>query len=204
MKYFCYRYFTEAVLDIFNCHYILIYGTIFEHNTGSGIDQVSYRGNSGAVAIGYNHVGSNTSMLIQVYKSTFFNNSATANTSLQTSTNIHVNRTYTGRGGALAVYQNTIEPNKLAINISNCDFTQNYAHSHGGGIYIDAITNYTLVERTTINFNRAELGGGGIVFWRPVVILEKCNITHNRAFAGGGILADINATGKCKFNSTLL
>ena len=50
---------------------------------------------------------------------------------------------------------------------------------------------------------RTNIGGGGIVFWRPVVILEKCNITHNRAFAGGGILADINATGKCKFNPNL-
>ena len=60
---------------------VLYLNILFEHNTGSGIDQVSYRGNSGAVAIGYDNVGSNTSMLIQVYMSTFFNNSATTNTS---------------------------------------------------------------------------------------------------------------------------
>ena len=155
---------------------------------------MSYRGNSGAVAIGYNNVGSNTSQLIQVYKSTFFNNSANANASFQTSSNTFTDRVHTGRGGALAVYQNSSR--NLSIIISKCNFTKNYARSYGGGLYLNAFTNYLLVERTTINLNTAELGGGGIAFWRPVVILVKCNITHNRAFAGGGILVNTNSTGK--------
>ena len=191
------RYFTEAVLDIFNCHYILLYGTIFEHNTGSGIDQVSYRGNSGAVAIGYNNVGSNTSMLIQVYKSTFFNNSATANASFQTSTELSKTKIYTGRGGALALYQNKSGPNNLTVNISNCNFTQNYARSYGGGLYLTANANYILVERTTIDFNRAEIGGGGIISGDHIIIVVKCNITNNKAFAGGGTFFNIDtAAGK--------
>ena len=79
---------------------------------------MSYRGNSVAVAIGYDNVGSNTSQLIQVYKSTFFNNSATTNTSFQTSTNIHVNRTYTGRGGALSKYNRTQQTgDKISVNV---------------------------------------------------------------------------------------
>jgi hypothetical protein len=48
-------YFTEAALDIFNCQDVLFNHTVIEHNNGTGIDTtVSYRGNSGGVAFGYN------------------------------------------------------------------------------------------------------------------------------------------------------
>ena len=124
------RYFTEAVLDIFNCDYIIINNTLFEHNTGSGIDQISYRGNSGAVAIGYNNLTSNTFQEIEVSNSIFFNNSANANASFQTSTDIYTNYVYTGRGGALAVYKNAGIPTKLlTMIIRKCVFKKTM-HAH--------------------------------------------------------------------------
>ena len=146
-----YRYFSEAALDIFNCYYIIINETVFEHNIGSGMDKVEYRGNSGAVAVGYNNVPSNPLMLLQVTNSIFLNNSATATTSFQTSTNLFTNRVYTGRGGALALYQQYLTPNNLTIIIKNCNFINNSARSYGGAMYLNADTNLSLVEKTTIS-----------------------------------------------------
>ena len=143
------------------------------------------------------YIGSNTSMLIQVSKSRFFNNSATANTSFQTSTELNITNIFNGRGGALALYQNKSGPNNLTVNISNCNFTQNYARSFGGGMYLTANTNNLLVERTIIDFNRAEIGGGGISCGEHIIIVVKCNITNNKAFAGGGTFFNIDtAAGK--------
>ena len=182
-----YRYFSEAALDIFNCHYIIINETVFEHNIGSGMDKVEYRGNSGAVAVGYNNVPSNPLMLLQVTNSIFLNNSATATTSFQTSTNLVTNRVYTGRGGALALYQQYATPNNLTIIIKNCNFINNSAQSYGGAMYLNAITNLSLVEKTTISFNTAGIGGGGLAAFHPTISIVQCNITYNRAFAGGGV-----------------
>ena len=86
-----YRYFTEAALDIFNCQDVLFNHTVIEHNNGTGIDTtVSYRGNSGGVAFGYN-MPENTIKLstLRVFNSVFRNNRAVAVSSFQTSSQIN-------------------------------------------------------------------------------------------------------------------
>ena len=188
-------YFAESVLDIFNSFYVLINGTIFEHNIASGIDDVSYRGNSGGVAFGYNNIPSNQSMLLQVVSSIFMNNSATATSSFRSSTNLTADKIYTGRGGALAVYKSELALNNLTIIIRKCIFAHNYARSHGGGMYLHAFTKHLLVEETTITYNTAGIGGGGIAFWYPQIIVNNCTIANNMAFAGGGIFVETTVFG---------
>ena len=46
--------FAEAALDIFNCHHILFNHSLLQDNSGTGIVNASYRGNTGGVSFGYN------------------------------------------------------------------------------------------------------------------------------------------------------
>ena len=54
-------------------------------------------------------------------------------------------------------------------------------------MYLNAFPNLSLVEKTTISFNTAGIGGGGLAASHPTIKIVQCNITHNRAFAGGGV-----------------
>ena len=188
------RYFSQAALDIFNCKDILFNSTVLEHNRGTGIDTVKYRGNSGGVAFGYNMPENIAKPILRVTNSTFRNNSAIAESTFHTSSQTVLGRIYTGRGGSMAVYSNASHHN-ISVTISNCVYENNFAHYHGGGLFlvlaekVDAVysQNDVLIENTTFASNTAGFAGGGLVLAYPEANIVNCTVTNNSATAGGGI-----------------
>jgi hypothetical protein len=192
-----FRYFTEAALDIFNCQDVLFNHTVIEHNNGTGIDTtVSYRGNSGGVAFGYN-IPENTIKLsrLRVFNSVFRNNTAIAVSSFQTSSQIIADYIFSGRGGSMAVYSNASHHN-IRVHITDCKYritlqslmeevcTLSLQKKLMRSIYSH---NDIIIERTQFAGNSAGFGGGGIALLYPELKIIDCNFTNNSASAGGGI-----------------
>lgn len=160
--------------------------------------ETSYRGNTGGVAFGYNTLPSHfSSPTLEVSDCTFWNNSATADNEVLTTNQAYRRRSFTGRGGALAVFCNEAH-HDLLVTISDCTFRENYAQSYGGAMYLllgGLSTHHKiLVKRTSIFSNTAILGGGGVLaaFLNsgPLLItFVDCNISQNSGAAGGGIYA---------------
>ena len=205
------RYFSEAALDIYNCHHITFTGTTLEHNRGTGIVQTSYRGNTGGVSFGYNTLPSYfSSPTLDVSNSTFLNNSATAETEILTTDRAYYRQYFTGRGGALAVFSNESDHN-LYVTISDCVFEENYAQAFGGGMYLllggFKIHHKILVQRNNISSNIGLRGGGGVLAGYfndgPLLIaFVDCIISNNSGAAGGGIYV-ASTSGMYVVDSTL-
>ena len=112
------RYFTEAVLDIYNCQSTSLTNSSFLDNTGSGISNSSYRGNTGAVSIGFNNVPDHISFPnVQISGCNFTNNSATARSVFRTSSQAFSSQIFSGRGGALGVF---INESLYNISVGSC------------------------------------------------------------------------------------
>ena len=190
------RYFSEAALDVYNCHHTVFADTALEHNRGTGILQISYRGNTGGVSFGYNTLPSHFSTpSLKVSNSTFRNNSATAETVQLSSDQALDGQFFTGRGGALGVFSNESRYD-LDVVIVDCIFENNYAQAFGGGLYLllgGVTTHHTaLVQRTCMHSNIARLGGGGVIIFYfnigPLLAtFVDCEIINNIGTAGGGI-----------------
>ena len=131
---------------------------------------------------------------VQVFNCVFRNNSANAESSFQTSNQVIGTRSYTGRGGSMAVFNNASHHN-ISLTITNSLFENSFSRSHGGGLYIVMAEKYysgyfhneILIERTIFNSNVAVLGGGGLVSFSSTMVIIDCIITNNSAIAGGGI-----------------
>lgn len=192
--------FSEAVLDIYNCQNVSILGSSFQNNEGTGIVNIPYRGNTGAVAIGFNDVPRHLSTpCISLQDSEFFNNSATAQSTFETSNQAFTNQFFTGRGGGLGLFINESFHN-ITVTIYNCKFRGNFARSFGGGMYIlfngENTQHFIFVEKSEIVSNTALKGGGGVqlsyisngVQATPHTgTFTDCAFTGNRGEAGGGI-----------------
>lgn len=197
-----YRYFQEAVLDLFNCVNLTLNGLLVEHNQGTGIVPLPYRGNTGAVAIGYNGLSPNLSATptVSVSNSVFRNNSALATSRVISISATAFSQVFTGRGGALGVFVNESLHN-MTIAIRNCSIVGNSARSFGGGAYVlfngNTAQHVLLAEEVTLSSNMVTLhGGGGMQFsflsngipTAPhMAILTNCLFDNNTAQAGGGI-----------------
>ena len=169
-------------------------------NTGSGISNSSYRGNTGAVAIGFNNVPADISFPnVQVSGCNFTNNSATARSVFRTSSETLSSRIFSGRGGALGIFINESFYN-ISVVISDCRFERNYARSFGGGMYllINGFNTQHIVNigRAQMMSNTAMVGAGGaqIAFYSNgipdsphTVSFTDCNFDSNKAVAGGGL-----------------
>ena len=155
---------------------------------------MTYRGNSGGVAFGYNMPENIAKPTLRVANSVFRNNSAIAETSFHTSSQTISKRIYSGRGGSMAMYSNASHHN-ISVHITDCKYENNYARSYGGGIYLNLAQkldegysqNEVLIQKTRFDSNIAGLGGGGIVLFYPEAKIIDCNFTNNSAIAGGGI-----------------
>ena len=197
-----FRYFTEAVLDVFNCHHTLLTSVTLEHNKGSGISAISYRGNTGGVSFGYNNLPPQfDTPSVYVSDSIFFNNTAAADSVFLTSSQAFTRRIFTGRGGALAVFANESR-SSLNISLVDCLFEGNSARSFGGAVYFlpggGAKTHHNvLLQHCSFVSNQAGICGGGIQVTYPtvgpkydphLVTVIDCNVTNNWApFNGGGM-----------------
>ena len=132
--------FTEAVLDIYNSIHVSIANSNFSNSSGTGNVLLPFRGNTGAVAIGYNS-GMSTNFVLRpkilVKNCSFTNNQADVFTteSFLTSSMIVTQGVFTGRGGGLGVLINQSFYNVTAL-ITDCQFVNNSAFSFGGGLYL--------------------------------------------------------------------
>ena len=194
----CCRYFTEAVLDVFNCQNVTITNTIVQDNSGTGRLIKTYRGNSGGIAIGFNTLPENyLNPTIHISNTIFQNNQANG---FRTPNRAVAAGVYLGRGGGLGLFLNESMQN-LTITISDCVFENNSVRLFGAGLFI--LTQSYLynqinifVERCRFGQNSANFGGGGVQLSylhsgnnsRPhTVIFSHCTFVDNRAPSGSGI-----------------
>lgn len=197
-----YRFFQEAVLDVFNCENVILSGLLLEHNYGSGIVPLPYRGNTGGIAIGYNSVSRNlpSSPRVQLSNSILRNNSALATSRVISISTTAFAQVFTGRGGALGIFVNESYYN-VSVVVRNCSVINNYARSFGGGAYAifngDTAQHSLLVDGTNLSSNVVMMHGGGgmqlsflsngIPTAPHIAVFTDCLFDNNMAEAGGGI-----------------
>lgn len=161
-----YRNFSEAVFDMFNNHNISITSSTFYDNQGTGISRYRFRGNTGAVAIGFDGIFPNYSQpQVLIINCNFTRNRATATALFRTSSGAFFNRAFTGRGGAVGVFFNE-DVHNISITITDNLFYSNYARSFGGAVFLaifnEGIQHKIELNRNEFNSNIGELGGGAI------------------------------------------
>ena len=196
--------FREAVLDIYNSAHVTITDSNFSNNSGTGNVLLPFRGNTGAVAIGYNENGSSTfvtSPNILVQNCSFTNNRANVSTkSFLTTNNIVTQGIFTGRGGGLGVLINDSFHNITTV-ISNCQFINNFAASFAGGCYLVlhgmGTQHNVTMDNCEFRNNTGVLGAGAINVGyltngeldlvMTVMIKNSCFI-RNQGVTGGAIL----------------
>ncbi len=205
------RYFTEAVLDVFNSQEVFLHKLHIEHNQGTGIVLESYRGNTGGVAIGMNAALANfsASPTVEISNCTFINNSALATANFNTIDQTSFRQVLTGRGGALGVWVNESYYN-VSVLVSDCVFQSNFARSFGGAIYVflngPTAQHKVNLDGTSLSSNVAELHGGGgmqLSFLSNGIRgsphmgnFTDCTFEDNMAEAGGGIYVFTSTRGK--------
>ena len=185
--------FSEGVFDIFNSNNITIVNSSFVNNYGTGTVLIPFRGNTGAVAIGYdnNKPPSVVGLNVLVDHCLFINNSARASTKTRlTSTEILSNGVFPSRGGGFGLFMRESVQN-ISSRIIHCQFTNNYAFSFGGGVYV-AFHGGTNQHRVTIDNcqfvnNTGRLGAGGtllIYFTNGDINFPMTAIIQNTYYAG--------------------
>ena len=141
----------------------------FKNNFNNGSGNDPFRGNAGAIAVGYSNYSKNDSKddnsinaySITIKNSTFINNAAnTANSTDE----VLIQKIFSGRGGAIALYIPTPNSTVKFTSESNC-FVNNRASSAGGAIY-------------------AHLSGD---FANVMLHVKDCNFTGNVAQDGAGL-----------------
>ena len=209
------RNFSEAVFDLFNCETIQLEGSFFEDNSGTGVLFETFRGNTGAVALGYNYYPHNLNQpYVSITNCEFINNSARgAASNILSSERTLSNNVFTGRGGGIGLYIGEAS-NNVTLEMIDSKVIGNYGHLFGGGIYIAIISPGTqlllIFERIDIIGNRAGSGGGGVqLSYLSVtdiqkvyhtVAFRKCNFVENVGDSGGGIYVFTSFIGKYILN----
>ena len=202
------RLFTEAVLDVFNCHHVVFNDSLLENNFGTGIVNASYRGNTGGASFGYNTLPLDfSSPRLTVSHCVFRNNSATATSAFRTSSQAFFAQIFSGRGGAMAVFVNESR-HDLRVLIHDCVYEDNFARSFGGGVYLllggFGRGHEVLVVRARVRSNVALFGGGGFQasFFNngpeddPLLMgFDDCRFQGNTGIAGGGIFVFTSTDG---------
>ena len=196
------RFFQEAVLDVFNCVNVTLSRLLLEHNYGTGIVPLPYRGNTGGIAIGFNGLPPDptASPRVELSHSILRNNSALATSHVISISSTAFSQVFTGRGGALGVFVND-SYNNVSVTITNCSIESNTARSFGGGAYFlfngDTAQHSFAMDTTHFSSNVARLYGGGGVHLSflsngiptapHTVVFTDCQFHNNRAETGGGI-----------------
>ncbi len=204
---YLYRLFTEAVFDIFNSVDITIMSSIFFNNSGTGISRKAFRGNTGAVSIGFNNIELDQQEggqpQISVSNCNFTRNRATAIALVRSTDAVFTNNIFSGRGGGLGIFIDDSRYNITAFIYDNV-FVSNYGRSYGGGLFIvifgEDTQNVFLVKRNEFKDNLAELGAGGLLMTfnsagfteaPHTTIVSECSFIGNSGRSGGGILTSI-------------
>lgn len=208
---FMFRYFAEAVFDIFNCESILMEAVQVHNNQGTGILPETFRGNTGGMALGYyDYPDDLNPPCINLSNCEFFNNSALASHTFLTPERAVSSQVYTGRGGGLGVFINESNVN-ISMNFESCHFVNNYARSFGGGVFI-ILNGYGVQHRLMFKnnmfvSNTGQVGGGGVQLSflsatdsnssPHIVVFSDCLYQNNVGEAGGGIYIFLSFIGTC-------
>ena len=192
------REFKEAVLDIFNCHHVLLNSVHLHNNSGNGRLLESNRGNTGGIALGYDTLPADyTNPTLTLSNSIFTNNEANGFLNPEKAVTGNV---YLGRGGGVGLFMNE-RIQDININITNCTFLRNRARLFGGGLYILTTSYVTVQHRAFISGchfvgNMARSGGSGVQLsflgfgdvHRPhSFAFTDCHFIQNQSPSGGGI-----------------
>ena len=191
--------FSESVFDIYNSDFIKITGSNFSNNAGTGNVLLPFRGNTGAIAIGY-FQNQYTNPTVFVENCMFADNKATISTeSFLASPHSVLNGIYVGRGGALGLLVYESSYNVTAV-ITNSKFFNNFASDFGGGLYVvlsgESIQHKITVENCQFINNNGMFGAGGIHFglfsnahrnFPTTVKLQNCYYRGNQGGHGGAI-----------------
>ena len=189
--------FREAVLDVFNCQFVMLYTLHLYNNSGTGRLHVSNRGNTGGIALGYDILPLDyTNPRLILSNSNFIENRATG---FLTPERAITGNVYPGRGGGVGLFMNEARY-ELFIEISNCSFENNTANLFGGGLYMSTISSTNVQHQVFITGcqfvgNIGLLGGAGVMIYMrdgnvnhpQSVVLFNCHFDGNRGPAGGGI-----------------
>ena len=218
------RYFSEAVFDIHNCIEVNVQNCTFTHNYGTGIINEPFRGNTGALAITYNYLGSSASNPnVSVTGSVFVNNSAYPNMTFRTADEVFESGVLTDRGGGLAIFVRENHFNVSAL-VSGCYFVKNQVRSFAGAMNIlhDGFGAHSaFVEDSLFNSNMAMLGGGGVVLLGTkgtlgaphIFSIKSCTSINNFSTSGSGLVYTVFLDGgrenivhihDCEFVSNVL
>ena len=184
-----------------------ILNSLFEGNNGTGTSEVPFRGNTGAVSIGFYNIVSPKDLRVDVSNTTFVNNSALANGTFRSTSHAFFKGILPGRAGGLGVFIHEDYTN-VTVKVNNCTFQDNYARSYGGGLYFvysGSNENENILGKkpqfkgfvTNSSFisNTAGLGGGGFIITiqtsGPVktphlLHFDNCIFKNNAGQSGGG------------------
>ena len=193
--------FSESVFDIFNSNNITIVNSSFIDNYGTGTVLIPFRGNTGAVSVGYDNDKPSrvVSPTILIQYCLFINNSAnTTAESSRSATNLVSDNEFTGRGGGFGLFMKESVQNITAV-IKDCKFISNFAVSFGGGVYVafnGYINQHVVFKDCQFQGNTAGMGAGGACILFLSIGARKlplsstfydCNFTQNSAENGGAI-----------------
>jgi len=202
------RTFSEAVIDIFNSADVVLESCVFFNNTGTGLSRTSYRGNAGAVAIGFNYLDlypQQEGPQVLISFCNFTKNSATGKSFFRSTDQVFTSQIFSGRGGGLGIYINDTRYN-FTSRIYDSVFVDNYARSYGGGLFMvnfggDGTTqNMFLVRRCVFEGNQGDVGAGGLLMTfnskgldgaPHTNIISDCSFSENSGRFGGGLLTSI-------------
>ena len=155
--------FSESVFDIYNSDHIRIMDSNFSDNAGTGNVLLPFRGNTGAVAIGY-HQSQRISLTVFLDNCIFTNNQAIVYRETFRTSSLGVqNGIFIGRGGAIGLLVYESFYNVTAV-VANSIFINNFASDYGGSIF-------------------AAIGGEGT---QHKITVENCQFINNAETLGGG------------------
>ena len=195
---YMYRHFFQGALDLYNCNFIRVTDSVFEHNGPTSIiKQDQHRGHAGGLSIGYDDIPVPPGPVAVVSGCVFLNNTSNATSHvIQTTSDLAQFARFTGRGGGCAILIDSMYP--LNATVVNCLFELNYAHSFGGGLYINFNgLEHHIVTIRQVQFvrNQASTAGGlEIAFYSGGNLgadnrleVYDSNFTNNNASFGGGV-----------------
>ena len=203
------RGFTASAVDLFNVNIIAMQDCLFE-NCSTNIGKDRFRGNSGAVSIGYYSSGEEKYSLdisdpvSSITNCTFISNSVILPPD-QSATQINQalnDNIYLGRGGGVGIFIQESLLRNITFIIEDCVFDRNIADSFGGGLYLYIAgrdTNHKFIVRNN-TFTRNEAGNGSFGGGLQLALLNRnvnslpsqtdiigCYFEDNIADFGGGL-----------------
>ena len=185
-------------MNMYNCKVVTVSSSTFENNHAQSVFRdLPSRVPGGGLSITTNssltHSKSRRTFTYTIQDCTFSNNSANSTVDSADTTTLLSFAYINNRGGGVAIY--VVHPSAV-INISRCNFTNNFAPYLGGGLYMfssEQITeeDYTVADNY-FEGNEAKFGGGIALGTssrkvKDDVILTRNTFLRNSASFGGAM-----------------